>query len=204
MKSRKLTMMVMFTLLMFASSDQLFAQESSESNSPEQESTERQQEDESDQTIDELLDDQDEVEDLMDEEEDPDPEDSSESDELEVNSYLRPIQSVTATASSQSGLDNGNRPKAIAPPAMGTMSANMGGTIYWQQPDTCHNRLYFEDRPLERYGQQHPQFKQYVKSAGLFLKDATLLPARRLKTPRHQTYYESTQPRYSDPWLSGR
>ncbi|MFM7843125.1 MAG: hypothetical protein ACKPEY_02685 [Planctomycetota bacterium] len=57
---------------------------------------------------------------------------------------------------------------------------------HWTAPEFHHLPLYFDDVPLERYGQSASAGKQPLVSAAHFYRDAALLPYSVIANPVHR------------------
>ena len=126
---------------------------------------------------------------------------------ISIEEYLRPINEVSANpatelAPARGGIDF---PDMISPVVQWNAPRNTWAysSYDWQKPLEFHRRLYYEDIPLERCGVQAGKWQQNVISGVKFFGDTILVPVKRLRQPRFQTY-QRTVNRYSDPQLFGK
>lgn len=122
-----------------------------------------------------------------------------------IENYLKPIGTLTANGALRlPATGDIDRPAKIFPvPGQANIGPRMYGAslVGFQQPGTCHRRLYFEDHRLEAHGYHSGLAQPYV-SAVRFLKDTAFYPVRRIRTiPRTQLQYRGTT-RFSDATLS--
>jgi hypothetical protein len=62
-------------------------------------------------------------------------------------------------------------------------------TLLWEAPNIAYNPLYFQEIPLERYGQHCGWLRQSVLSGSHFFNSAIALPYNMLVAPPHSCVY---------------
>ena len=126
---------------------------------------------------------------------------------ISIEDYLRPISTLTASGTTELAPPRGgiDFPRAISPVVqLNTPPSTWAySSLDWQKPIGFHRQLYFEDIPLERCGIQAGKWAQNVISATKFFGNTALVPVKRIRQPRFQTY-QRTVNRFSDPQLFGR
>jgi len=109
------------------------------------------------------------------------------------------LATIRVTAAPPSGFVPPSHPYETAEHALRPATSRQADVVVaWRAPNMQHRGVYFEDLPLERYGQTVPVI-QPVLSYGRFVGDAILLPYKMGVDPARDVSYDVGLPRPGSP-----
>jgi len=111
------------------------------------------------------------------------------------------LKSIRVTAAAPAGFAPAPHPFETAAPDLRTTPEPRHAEVIvnWEAPNMRHRGVYFEDLPVERYGQSMAPLIQPVLSYGQFMGDAILLPYKMGVDPPRRVAYDVGLPRPGTP-----
>jgi hypothetical protein len=116
---------------------------------------------------------------------------------------LRPLSEITTDIAPSRGPLPDDRSDVLVVSTINPMCFSRTDSLIryeWEAPVVCHRPLYFQDVPLEHFGQSCAPCVQPAISAAKFLGNVLILPYRvALDPPSRPTYNLRTYPRPGTP-----
>jgi hypothetical protein len=123
--------------------------------------------------------------------------------EATVPGGLRPLSHITTDIAPPSGPMPGDRSGALVFSTVNPLNFSRTNDLVryqWEAPVVAHGQLYFDDVPLEHFGQSRCRCLQPAISAAKFLGNVLILPYRMaLDPPCRLTYNLRSYPRPGSP-----